>query len=127
MMLLLVASLRAAMAYLAGCWLLISVTIFTTPNFRHARKSKLACRNPYFRYRYDETSELGENITTSSTGTRENFLCKMQVSIDSRIMSQDFYIVMFTIQASRDMFIKLKNEIKISSLIRYSLVYDTCI
>ena len=63
MLLLVTASPRAAMAYLAGCWLLISVTIFTTPNFRHARKSKLACRNPYFRYRYDATSELGEKIT----------------------------------------------------------------
>ena len=62
MLLLVTASPRAAMAYLAGCWLLISVTIFTTPNFRHARKSKLVCRNPYFRYRY-ETSELGEKIT----------------------------------------------------------------
>ena len=73
MMLLLVASLRSAMAY---CWLLISVTIFTTPNFRHARKSKLACRNPYFRYRYDETSGLGEKITREKLPVQDaSFKC----------------------------------------------------
>ena len=66
------------------------------------------------------SSHVGIHI--SGTGTtrpqnwakllEKNFLCKMQGSIDSRNMSQDFYNVMFTIQASRDMFIKIKERNK---------------